>query len=612
MVNLIKVSDVIAEYLEIAGIRVVFGIIGSANSHIFDSITKRGYTEIVCVHHEQAAVMAMGAYYRASGKLSAAIVTAGAGSSNAITGVLSNWADSIPGIIFSGQEQLTFMNKYEGLRMYGIQGYNSPKMVEDITKFSITIKNEKDVQIILEYAHKITMSDRPGPVWIDIPFDIQSKKIETPTQWDLKVINSSNQFDASPVAFQWDLDYVIKGLQEAKRPLIWAGHGVRLSGAREEFKKLVDKLQIPVLLTWSGIDLLHDKHPYYFGRAGVTGMRYSNFIVQNCDFLLVLGSRLSLLQTGYDLSLFAPNAKIVTVDIDSTEQKKHGLNKYDRIINFDCKQFIEELSDTTSRCNIPEWIEYCNKVKQNYPLLEKCHDNKSDYINSYHFLDKLSDYIDDDAIIVTDMGTALLSGHYSMRLKPNQIMFTSLGLGEMGYGLPGAIGAAKAFPNRQIICLNCDGGMMMNLQELQTIIHHKMNIKIVIFNNDGYLMIKHTQNMLFKGYRTSVSTDTGLSLPNYHNVGAGFGFRTWKLNSWLNFEDVINEYLEDKDPSILEVFMDPEQDFLPKVKGLANEDGTITPAPLEEMYPLLSIEEMKEVMINGLSERSKTIVRPII
>lgn len=604
-----KVSDIIAEYLEAAEIKVIFGIIGSANSHIFDSISKRGYTEIVCVHHEQAAVMAMGAYYRASGKLSAAIVTAGAGSSNAITGVLSNWADSIPGIIFSGQEQLTFVNKYEGLRMYGIQGYNSSKMVENITKFSITIKDEKDIQNILEHAHKITLSDRPGPVWIDIPFDIQSKKIEIPRQWNLKVINSSIQFDASPITFERDLDYVAEKLREAKRPLIWAGHGVRLSGAKEEFKKLIDTLKIPVLLTWNGIDLLHDKHPYYFGRAGIAGMRYSNFIIQNCDFLLILGSRLSLLQTGYDLSLFAPNAKIVTVDIDPTEQKKHGSNKYDKVINLDCRQFINGLFKKISTCNISEWMEYCNKIKQKYPLLEKCHDNTSNYINSYHFLDKLNDYIDDDAIIVTDMGTALLSGHYSMRLKPDQIMFTSLGLGEMGYGLPGAIGAAKAFPNRQIICLNCDGGMMMNLQELQTIIHHKMNIKIVVFNNDGYLMIKHTQNMLFKGYRTSVNINTGLSLPNYTDIGTSFGFRTWKLRAWINFEKVITEYLKHKTPSILEVFMDPEQEFLPKVKGLANEDGTITPSPLEEMSPLLSIEEMKEVMIGGLSEKSKQIKR---
>lgn len=609
MVKLTKASDLIAEYLEIAEIKTVFGIIGSANSHIFDCITKRGYTEIVCVHHEQAAVMAMGAYYRACGKMSAAIVTAGAGSSNAITGVLSNWADSIPGIIISGQEQSKYLNTYEGLRMYGIQGYNSSKMVQDITKYSKTIIDANTLQDELEYSHHLTQTNRPGPVWIDVPFDVQSKKIEK-REWKLKLTGAMKECDAEPILLQSEIDYISTKLKEAKRPLIWAGQGIRLAGMKEEFKQLVDKLQIPVILTWSGIDLLHDKHPLYFGRAGVTGMRYSNFIVQNCDFLLVIGSRLSLLQTGYDINLFAPNAKIAIVDIDQTEQKKHHFTKYDRVIDFDCRIFIQELLTESITCNASTWINYCNELKHKYPILEKCHvDGGPTYINSYHFIDKLCDRIDDDAIIVTDMGTALLSGHYSMRLKPNQVMFTSLGLGEMGYGLPGAIGAAKAFPNRQIICLNCDGGMMMNLQELQTIIHHKMNVKIVIFNNDGYLMIKHTQNMLFDGYKTSVNTNTGLSLPNYQAVGQGFGFKTNILNNWDTFDSTVNSFLCNDDPSILEVYMDPNQDFLPKVKGVVNLDGSITPAPLEEMYPFVSFDEIKSVMVNGLSECSKKIIR---
>jgi acetolactate synthase-1/2/3 large subunit len=208
------------------------------------------------------------------------------------------------------------------------------------------------------------------------------------------------------------------------------------------------------------------------------------------------------------------------------------------------------------------------------------------------------------------MGTGLLSGHYSMRLKPNQIMFTSLGLGEMGYGLPGAIGASKAYPGRQIICLNCDGGMMMNLQELQTIIHHKMNIKIVVFNNDGYLMIKHTQNMLFKGHKTSVDSNTGLSLPDYIKVGNSFGFGSWSLNNWSNFENTIKEWLSSNNPTLLEVYMDPNQEFLPKVKGIANEDGTITPASLEEMSPILPYKDIEDAMIAGVSENSKKIRRP--
>ena len=605
---MVKVSDLIAEFLEKAEIKVVFGIIGSANSYIFDSITKRGYTEIVCVHHEQAAVMAMGAYFRACGKMSAAIVTAGAGSSNAITGVVSNWADSIPGIIFSGQEQSTLLNKYDGLRMYGIQGFDSPRMVKGVTKYSKTITDPNSVQDELEIAHFITQAQRPGPVWLDFPFDVQSKMVEN-RKWNLKPAYVWS--DAAPVLIRRDLDYVLKHLQEAKHPVIWAGHGVRLAGMKEEFKKLVEQLKIPVLLTWSAIDLLHDEHPLYFGRAGVSGMRHSNFIIQNCDFLLVIGSRLSLLQTGYDINQFAPHAKIVVVDTDPSEWKKHPPTKYSRIIHMDCRLFIKELLNASKPCNVLDWIEYCLSMKRKYPLLEECHkDGGPNYLNSYRFISKLCDYIDDDAIIVTDMGTGLLSGHYSMRLKPNQLMFTSLGLGEMGYGLPGAIGAAKAFPGRQVICLNCDGGMMMNLQELQTIVHHKLPIKIVVFNNDGYLMIKHTQDLLFKGYRTAVDKKTGVSLPNYQKIGQSFEIRSNQLKSWSDFDSAITNWLYYKMPAILEVFMDPEQEFVPKVKGVVNEDGTITPAPLEEMSPLLPYKDIEEAMIAGVNEKSKLIKRP--
>lgn len=604
-----KVSDLIAEFLEEARIKTVFGIIGSANSYIFDSISKRGYTEMVCVHHEQAAIMAMGAYYRTCGKLSAAIVTAGAGSANAITGVMSNWADSIPGIIISGQEQAKFIEKYEGMRMYGIQGFNSPKMVKDITKYSKTITNEFSIQSELEYAHQITQTSRPGPVWIDVPFDVQGKSIER-RNWNLTVPDTGMKFDAAPVAIQMDIDYILSELKNAKRPLILAGHGVRLSGMKDDFRKLVSQLQVPTILSWSGIDLLHDKDPFYFGRSGVSGMRHSNFIVQNCDFLLVLGTRLSLLQTGYDITQFAPHAKIAVVDVDPTEPKKHPSDKYNNIIMMDSRMFIKEMFDTKQSFAKTEWLGYCNKMKSKYPLLQECHkDGGPNYLNSYHFLDKLCDNIDDDAIIVTDMGTGLLSGHYSMRLKPNQIMFTSLGLGEMGYGLPGAIGAAKAFPGRQVICLNCDGGMMMNLQELQTIVHHNMNIKIVVFNNDGYLMIKHTQNLLFKGHRTGVSTDTGLSLPNYLRVGQAFNIKSNGLDSWNDFGVAMDNLLYGKEPAILEVYMNPEQDFVPKVKGVVNADGTISPATLEEMSPLLPYKDIEEAMITGVNPKSTLIKR---
>lgn len=607
----VRVSDLIAQYLKEAGITTAFGIIGSANSYIFDSIAKLGYTEIVCVHHEQAAVMAMGAYYRASGRLSAALVTAGAGSSNAVTGVVSNWADSIPGIIISGQEQTKFFDTHDGLRMYGIQGYDSPKMVSEVTKHSVTIMEAQDTQSVFEYSHYVTQNQRPGPVWIDVPFDIQAEPVK-PRPWNLKTVVApeGQKTEIGAVGRDTDLDYVIEQLERAERPLIVAGHGVRLSGQKEKFRDLATHLKVPVILTWSGIDLLEDEHPFYFGRSGISGMRYSNFIVQNCDFLLVMGSRLSLLQTGYDVGQFAPQAKIAIVDIDPTEWTKHP-SKYDRVIQTDCRSFVQELSDWAVSAEKPQWLDYCLKMKRKFPLLEECHkDGGPNFLNSYKFIDAMCDYIDDDAIIVTDMGTGLLSGHYSMRLKPDQIMFTSLGLGEMGYGLPGAIGAAKAFPGRQVVCLNCDGGMMMNLQELQTIVHHDLNVKIVVFSNDGYLMIKHTQNLLFKGARTAVNTNTGVSLPNHANVGAAFGIDSGSLDDWSAFESTMASWLKGKSPALLEVYMDPEQEFLPKVKGVANEDGTFVPGSLEEMSPILPLGDVEEAMVIGLSDSAKQVLRP--
>ena len=604
-----KVSDLIALYLKNAKIEKVFGVIGSANSHIFNSIKNLGYTEIICVHHEQSAVMAMGSYYRSSGKLSASIVTAGAGAANAITGVISNWADSIPGIIISGQEKTEFIDKYKENRMCGIQGFDISTMVSKITKYSKTITDVSEIQSIIETAHKITQSSRKGPVWIDVPFDIQSRAV-IPREWDLHTTSSDSVCDALPISIYLDMKYISDRLNSSKRPLIIAGHGIKLSNAKEKFRSICNELKIPIILTWSGIDILEETHPYYYGRSGVHGFRYSNFLVQNSDFILVIGSRLSLLQTGYNIDTFAPNAKIAVVDIDRSEYNKYP-NKYDKTIDMDCGDFLDELSLININVEYKNWISYCDDIKSKYPIIEKCHDESNpNYINSYKFIYELSDHILDDSIITTDMGTALLSGHYSIKLKKDQQMFTSLGLGEMGYGLPSAIGAAIANPTKQIICLNCDGGMMMNLQELQTIAHHNLNIKIVIFNNDGYLMIKHTQNMLFNGNKTSVDASTGLSLPDYKQLSNAFGFKYDTIsNNNNNVNEKILNWLSSASPSVLEVFMNPNQEFLPKVKANITTSGDIIPGTLEEMYPVLSFDQIKEAMISGIREHSINMVR---
>lgn len=592
---MVKVSDIIADYLKQKNIEIVFGIIGSANSHIFDSINKLGYTKIINTHHEQSAVLAMGAYYRASGKLSAAIVTAGGGSTNAVTGVVSNWADSIPGIIISGQENYNYVSTQENLRMYGTQGLNITKMVSEVTKKAIPFDDQMNIQDVLEDLDKETISDRPGPVWLDVPMNLQAKMVD---KRDWSFYSKSKK--------KVDIQYIIDTINQSKRPVIIGGNGIRLSGAKDAFRKFVDYARVPVLLTWSGIDLLDDNNDYYFGRFGLYGQRAANFIVQNADTVIVLGSRLALPQVGYDFSQFARGAKIIVVDIDELEGAKYPVDKH---IKEDCSDVLYSLIDKTYMLwgYKQEWIAYCQVMKNKYPLVENYHRDNG-YINSYRFITKMSDHLKDDHIIVTDMGTALLSGHQNIKLKRDQIMFTSQGLGEMGYGLPAALGAALACPNKPVLCMNCDGGMMMNLQELHTIIENDLPIKIIIFNNDGYLMIKHTQKMLFKGDYVSVNKKTGIGLPDYSKVMPAFGYNYYKLKDWDDF-DIIDNFLNSSKAACLEVFMDPEQDFIPKVKGVLKEDLTILAPPIEEMSPLLSYETIEKEMIVGVSEKSKLIKR---
>ena len=592
----VKVSDVIADYLKQKGIEVVFGIIGSANSHIFDSINKLGYTKIINTHHEQAAVLAMGAYYRASGKLSATIVTAGGGSTNAVTGVVSNWADSIPGIIISGQENYNYVSTQESLRMYGTQGLNMTKMVSEVTKEAIAFDDQMDIQTTLETLDHITSVGRPGPVWLDIPMNLQAKMVNK-RDWDF----------IEPVKIETDIEVIIDEINKSKRPVIVGGNGIRLSGAKKQFNQLLDCVKIPTLLTWSGIDLLDNDNPNFFGRFGLYGQRAANFIVQNADLVLVLGSRLALPQIGYDFSQFARGAKIIVVDIDELEGTKYPVD----FVWGDCKEVIEKLIQSSYMLwgHKKEWVNKCIELKKRYPLVDETIHKDNGYLNSYKFITKMSDYLKDDHIVVTDMGTALLSGHQNIKLKPNQTMFTSQGLGEMGYGLPAALGAALACPNKPVLCMNCDGGMMMNIQELHTIIENDLPIKIIIFNNDGYLMIKHTQKMLFKGDYVSVNKKTGIGLPNYNKVMPAFGYKYYDLRSWDNFDQVMSYFINEPGPACLEVFMDPEQDFIPKVKGVRNEDHTILAPPIEEMSPLLSYGIIEKEMIIGVSEKSKLIKR---
>lgn len=604
----LKVSDQIALFLKRKGIKHVFGIIGSANAHIFDSIDRLGFTQIVCVHHEQAATMAMQTYYRTSGTITAAIVTAGGGSTNAITGVVSAWADSIPGIVISGQENAKYIRSMGPMRMWGIQGYDSTLMVEKVTKYARRVMEPAQAVIELETAYREASTGRPGPVWLDFPMDVQGSSLpESEYQPYQEPV-------ASPVQEQPAVpDSVLQMICQAKRPLFWLGNGIRLAGAQPDLKEFVDSFQVPFLLSWAGMDMIDNDHPLHFGRAGVYGQRASNFVLQNADLVVAIGTRLSISMIGYDQSELIRSGKLVYVDIDRLELDK--ITKAGTItVQADAGVFLRELlvaKKATGLANTcpQEWIEYCRSIQAKFPWLGPEHADPPGYLNSYGFLSRYNDHFKADQHITTDMGTALLSGHQILKMTQQQRMMTSTGLGEMGYGLPAAIGMSFARNRGEVLCLNCDGGIMMNLQELQTISHHKLPIKVVVFNNDGYLMIKHTQKNLFKGRYSGTNEATGVTCPNFEKVAGAFDLPYFSIRTWEDFDRVIPLVQAATGPVLCEVYMDPEQYFFPKLGLAVNPDGSIVSPPIEDLSPFVSQEDLEAAMLIGLHEKSRAIKR---
>ena len=587
-----KVCDVIVSFLLERGITTVFGIIGSANSHIYNSCAESGIT-ILNTHNEQAAVLAAGAYYRTSGKLAMALITAGGGATNAITGIVSLWADSTPVIIITGQEKAEYVKNHASRRMYGTQGFDIVHMVSKTTKYAKLV-DASSVQDELEHAYNTALSGRMGPVLLDFPFDVQSSVI-TPRLW-----TRDTPLVVMPTTEE--IERVRQLVENSKRPVILAGHGIKLSKSVELFKSRMKSFNIPTLLTWSAIDIIDHNNPLFFGSPGVYGQRSANFIFQKCDLLITLGTRLTIPQTGYDMKEVARNATIVMVDIDESEFKEF----VDLPIRADCGGFLEKMSGVKSSCD--SWIQECQSIREEFPIVDKNHRDDV-FPNSYKMIQEISNYLKPNQIIVTDMGTALLSGHQSIHLGGDMTMFSSYGLGEMGYGLPAAFGAAIGGKGREVLCLNCDGGMMMNIQELQTIVQHKLPVKIVIFNNDGYLMIKHTQKMLFKGNYTAVDENTGIVLPDYMKVAKAFGYEGYRIKTWNEFHFYFPRFMDYEGPAICEVFMPPDQDFIPKVKGVVQMDGSIFAPPIEEMSPVLPMDVVTRIMGDTISEKSSKIVR---
>jgi acetolactate synthase-1/2/3 large subunit len=601
-----KVSDLIAEALEALNIQHVFGMIGAGNIHLFESISKRGYTEIVCIHHEQAATMAMQTYYRTSGRLAACLLTTGGGAVNGVTGVLSAWADSIPGIIITGNENSKFTHPDNSLRMWGVQGYDSVAMVSKITKYANRVTNPELAVYEIQKAAQISLDQRPGPCWIEIPMDVQASRLERSS-----VIKFPSAIAENLITLEAreQIHAVIQNLRHAKRPILWLGHGIRLAGAEKKVEGLLRTLGIPTIVSWAGIDMINSDHPLVYGRAGVYGQRSANFVLQNSDYVLAIGTRLAIPQVGYDLSELARAAQIDVVDIDPLEANKHK-SRIRQSIVCDAGIFIDVLTSSIGSDPIGiklEWITQCNLYRDQFPWIGPEHSDKDGYMNSYRFMSRLNNFFKRNQVVVTDMGTALLCAHQVLRIQYGQRLMTSTGLGEMGFGLPAAIGASFALNCGEVMCLNCDGGMMLNLQELQTIVHHQLPIKIFVFNNDGYLMIKHTQNALFKAGYVGTNKASGVSCPDFGKIGAAFNLATYQIHAWEECDSVLKQVQAAEGPLICEVFMHSEQLFSPKLSLVAKEDGTLVSPPLEDLSPLLPRDVIERAMIVGVHEKSRSL-----
>jgi len=625
-----KLSDYVIDFLVKKGITHVFLITGGNLVFLLEALSKREDVSFTATHHEQAAAMAAEAYARMTGKPGFLMVTSGPGCTNAITGVAGAWIDSVPMIIISGQafDKQTIGNS--GLRQLGVQEINIHDIVKPITKYAIMVKNPEEIKYHLEKAYYLATSGRPGPVWIDIPINIQGKEIDIE---NLKSFNSDEcSRDIEEHFLKEKVSKVINLLNEAKRPVIIAGHGIRLAKAEKEFLQLAEFLSIPVLTTRNGADLIWENHELYAGRIGSFGQRAGNFAVQNCDLLLSIGSRLALAVVGWRYDSFAREAKKIVVDIDEAELKKYII-KPDFTIRADAKTFILEMlnqkdsyklqniemlnqkdsyklqniemlnqKDSYKLQNIEEWKEKIAHWKKKYPVVLPEYKEEEKYVNSYYFIELLSEELKEDDVIVSDMGTSFQCTAQALKLKKGQRYFVSGGLAAMGYGLPGAIGACIGNNKKRVICIVGDGGLMMNLQELETMKHNNLPIKLFIFNNKGYTTQKETEKSYGWKRLIGVNAESGLSMPNFMKIAEALGIKAIRLENHENMREKIREVLDYDGAVICDLNLSEEQLVEPKQGRWIGKDGKAVYAPLEDLAPFLDREELKKEMVIPILE----------
>lgn len=596
-----RVADYIFEHLAATGTRHVFLLTGGGAMFLNDALGKARGLKYVCCHHEQTCGMAAEAYARVSGKVGVVSVTTGPGSINVLNGVFGAWTDSIPMLIISGQvKRETCMASYQlpNLRQLGDQEVDIIKMVKGITKYSALVDDPKLIRHHLEKALYLASSGRPGPCWLDIPVDVQSAMVDPDALQAYDATQDTPVIEKS--ALVQNCREILAKLRSAKRPVIMAGTGVRLAGALELFERVTTKLGLPVTTAWTAHDLVATSNPLFCGRPGSLGDRAGNFTVQNADVLLVLGSRLNIRQVSYNWENFAPHAFKIQVDVDPAELEKPTVRP-DLPFACDLKIFLSEFARQIDEEGFESdvhagWVAWCRERVIRYPVVTEAQRNAGVPINPYHFLDVLIRKLNGEDIIACGDGAACVVPFQVGFMQRGMRMFCNSGDASMGYDIPASIGAAFAGDGKRVICLAGDGSGHFNIQELQTILHHRLPIKIFILNNGGYLSIRMTQAGFFKGNFVGESPVSGVTFPDFVKVASAYGLPAYRIEK-ADFSQQLDDFLKVEGPALCEVMLDPKQGFEPKLSSRQLPDGRIVTASLEDMAPFLDREELKANMV---------------
>ncbi|MCR5126877.1 MAG: thiamine pyrophosphate-binding protein [Lachnospiraceae bacterium] len=589
-----NVSEFIFDYFNKKGVEATFMVTGGQAMYLDDAVGKNKNYSIICHHHEQACTMSAEAYGRIKNKPAIALVTAGPGSVNAMNGVVGAYTDSSPMIVISGQANLSFVQYEEktNIRQFGIQGINIRSMVEGLVKYFKTIDDVYKVEYYLEEAWVAATTGRPGPVWIDVPLDIQ--RAEVPKNL---VKRKASRNISGNYRLENAVDSMVEHLKKAKRPLLLAGQGVSLSGAREGFEELYEAIQVPVVTARLGIDLIESDNRLYVGRPGNYGERSANFAIQNADLILSLGCRMASSTVGHTPSMFGKNAYKIVVDIDQEELEKPGVS-IDEKVRLDCYEVIRELNRRVEKEELPdykEWVKQCNEWKKNYPVVQpEYRDEKP--VNSYYFVDKLSELAPNSANILVDTGSCFHVACQTWKIKKGQQFLTTGGISSMGYWCAG-IGACIANDRADTVVITGDGSLQMNIQEFAPIHHNKLPIKTFVLNNNGYLLIRSTQRNFMEDRFVGEGPNSGVWCPELKKIASAYEIPYIRIENVDEIEEKVKQVFEMKGPVICEVMTPEWQALVPRITSEKMPDGTLVAHEYSDMYPFLSREEYKKNMI---------------